>query len=272
MESISNNRGFITVPIMIIIGALLIGAIIYIGSENGGNISETVNESQTQPSEVLPLKLLPTLNQQVDQKIEKGEVQLPQFDEDNSLESERISLQKSASSENKYLIGSQWFCNNGYKVVGDSCQKIFIPENAYAIGSQWFCNYGFKKAGETCQKDPMGGVPGALLSTFSSELEYCEDAVRKCRSYCGYDVYDYDSGEYLYSTDADSNCEDSCKRGLRACEDEYDRSNGCWEFKRKCQSECSDEVYDYDSGEYIYNTDAQGQCEDACHSGYRWCE
>ena len=105
-----------------------------------------------------------------------------------------------------------------------------------------------------------------------SDKEHCEDAERKCKLECDSEIYDYDSGEYLYNTDVESSCEDACRAGAKACDYEDDPEDGCWYFKRKCQSECDSEIYDYDSGEYLYNTDVESSCEDACNYGYRRCD
>lgn len=114
--------------------------------------------------------------------------------------------------------------------------------------------------------------PAINYYSSSSDKEHCEDAESKCKRSCDSTVYDWDSGEYLYYTDAEDLCEDACKRGARSCDDEDSIDDGCYEFKRRCKRDCPSEVYDWDSGEYLYNTDAVDLCEDACNSGYRWCD
>ena len=46
-------------------------------------------------------------------------------------------------------------------------------------------------------------------------------------------------------------------------------------FASNVWADCSSEVYNYDSGEYLYNTDAQNRCEEAveeaCSEGFRKC-
>lgn len=99
----------------------------------------------------------------------------------------------------------------------------------------------------------------------------CDDAHWECNSECNESIYDYDSGEYLYNTDFESQCEDACDEGRDACEGEsrgYRRDA----FEDECEDECPTSVYDYDSGEYSYNTDANSKCEDACEEGADYCE
>ncbi len=50
-----------------------------------------------------------------------------------------------------------WYCNTGYKKVGNSCTEIVsnaikIPANAYKTGNTWSCNTGYKKVGNSCTK------------------------------------------------------------------------------------------------------------------------
>ncbi|MGE0268601.1 MAG: hypothetical protein AB7S78_09135 [Candidatus Omnitrophota bacterium] len=53
---------------------------------------------------------------------------------------------------NAHLFGNRWYCNDGYRVVEDRCERIKVPANAYSIGDRWYCNYGYEKSGETCEK------------------------------------------------------------------------------------------------------------------------
>lgn len=63
---------------------------------------------------------------------------------------------------------------------------------------------------------------------------------------CSSEVYNYDSGEYLYNTDAQSRCEEAVEEAVE---------EACYEGFRKCRNEC--------------NTD---DCEVACSAGRRACE
>ena len=63
---------------------------------------------------------------------------------------------------------------------------------------------------------------------------------------CPTEVFDYDSGKYLYNTDAQSKCEEAVKEAVE---------EACYEGYRKCRNECNN-----------------SQCEDACRYGKRACE
>ena len=115
-------------------------------------------------------------------------------------------------------------------------------------------------------------MSGSSINDSTNVSDACYDGYRKCKSNCSSSIYDYESGQYLWNTDASSKCEDACSRGKRYCEDEDDRDDACYEFKRKCANECSSDIYDYESGQYLWNTDASSKCEDACSSGKRYCE
>lgn len=99
----------------------------------------------------------------------------------------------------------------------------------------------------------------------------CQAAYDSCVADCGGSVFDYEEGEYLNNTDFEGNCEDACAAGGAACDD-ADRDERCDEFTSGCEGECDSTVFDYDSGEYHYSTDADSQCEDACGSGQSACE
>ena len=66
-----------------------------------------------------------------------------------------------AQPKNSYRLGGTWYCNNGYKKVGNKCVKLNVPANAKAVGSHWYCNIGFKKVGDSCQEMTSAGVSGA---------------------------------------------------------------------------------------------------------------
>ena len=67
---------------------------------------------------------------------------------------------------------------------------------------------------------------------------------------CPTDVYDYDSGNYLYNTDARSKCERAVEEAVNQAVEE-----ACYAGYRKCRNECDND-----------------KCEDACRYGKRACE
>jgi hypothetical protein len=115
-----------------------------------------------------------------------------------------------------------------------------------------------------------------LLMIYSTAHADCNDAFKRCRNECNSigTLYNYENGNLLNSLDTDfvSNCENSCRRGKRYCEGESNRSDGCYEFKRKCRNECPSSVISFSTGNILLLTDANSKCEDACYSGYRRCE
>ena len=48
--------------------------------------------------------------------------------------------------------------------------------------------------------------------------EACDNAYSACVLDCPSEVLDYESGNYLYNTDANSNCEDACQTGRYSCD------------------------------------------------------
>ena len=179
--------------------------------------------------------------------------------------------------ENAYRSGNAWYCNTGYRKVGSECKKLTVPANAYVSGNAWYCNKGFKKTnnGKACKK--MTADEARKQEILLQQIrrgyigEPCDRAYNRCTSECSDEIYNYDTGNYISNTDVASNCEDACRRGRNYCEDE-DKDEQCYEFKRACRNDCPSDVYDYDSGDYLYNTDVNSMCEDACRSGERACE
>jgi hypothetical protein len=58
----------------------------------------------------------------------------------------------SASQPENSWLGSSgdWYCDDGYKKVGDTCEAIDIPENSYAFGSEWYCESGYVRFQGKC--------------------------------------------------------------------------------------------------------------------------
>lgn len=49
-------------------------------------------------------------------------------------------------------------------------------------------------------------------------------------------------------------------------------SSPCDDANASCQSGCADELFDYETGEWIESSDFESECEDACASGASACE
>ena len=52
--------------------------------------------------------------------------------------------------QNAYVMGSNWYCKEGFRKVGNECEAVVVPQNAYVMGSNWYCKEGFRRVGETC--------------------------------------------------------------------------------------------------------------------------
>lgn len=89
------------------------------------------------------------------------------------------NVQRSAPPANSWASGSNWYCNDGYKKVGNSCEKLNVPRNAWVSGSNWYCNDGFRKAGDQCE---ALNVP--VNAWVSGSNWYCNDGYRKVGERC----------------------------------------------------------------------------------------
>jgi len=81
--------------------------------------------------------------------------------------------QPASSPENSWVGSSgSWYCNDGYKRFGDTCEVIEVPENAYALGSEWYCESGYVRIQEKCTlkanlrnvADSDAAPPGSISS------------------------------------------------------------------------------------------------------------
>lgn len=89
------------------------------------------------------------------------------------------SVQRSGPPANSWVSGSSWYCNDGYKKVGSSCEKLNVPANAWVSGSSWYCSDGFRKIGDQCE---ALNVPANAWASGSNW--YCNDGYRKVGSNC----------------------------------------------------------------------------------------
>jgi|JI8StandDraft_1071087.scaffolds.fasta_scaffold01373_2 hypothetical protein len=80
---------------------------------------------------------------------------------------------------NAWVSGSNWYCNDGYRKVGDKCEALNVPANAWVSGSNWYCNDGHRKVGDKCEKL---NVPSNAWVSGSNW--YCNDGYRKVGDKC----------------------------------------------------------------------------------------
>jgi len=122
---------------------------------------------------------------------------------------------------------------------------------------------------------PLAGRPPKRIGKDAAKANFsrpaCEAAYNACIANCDGPVLDNDEAEYLSNTDFAGSCEDACATGGAACDD-ADRDERCDEFASACEGDCDSTVFDYDSGDYRHNTDADSKCEDACSSGQGACD
>ena len=107
-----------------------------------------------------------------------------------------------AIPNNAWVMGSNWYCNDGYKKSGNSCLKINVPANAYTYGSTWYCNIGYKKSGGRCNEMTYSekqkqleqiAIQNAINKTKEITIDSSEfslrDVERKCEVYRYSDNY-----------------------------------------------------------------------------------
>ena len=75
--------------------------------------------------------------------------------------------------------GTFFYCNRGYKLGenGRDCEKVFVPDYAEGnwIGS-WDCNQGYKKVGDKCEKAEV--VENGKFLSLGADF-YCDPTFRK---------------------------------------------------------------------------------------------
>ncbi len=89
------------------------------------------------------------------------------------------SVNKSGPPANSFVSGSNWYCNEGFKKVGNQCEALTVPDNAFVSGSNWYCKEGFRKVGNECE---------ALIvpqnAFVSGSNWYCKEGFRKVGNQC----------------------------------------------------------------------------------------
>ena len=80
---------------------------------------------------------------------------------------------------NSWVQGDQWYCNSGFKRVGDKCVSINPPENSWVQGDQWYCNSGFKRVGDKCVS-----INPPANSWVQGDQWYCNSGFKKVDNRC----------------------------------------------------------------------------------------
>ena len=89
------------------------------------------------------------------------------------------SISQSRAPANSWVSGSTWFCNDGYRKVGDRCEAFKVPANSWVSGSTWYCNDGYRKIGDRCEAFKVPANSWVSGSTW-----YCNDGYRKVGEKC----------------------------------------------------------------------------------------
>lgn len=89
------------------------------------------------------------------------------------------TVQRAGPPANSWASGSNWYCNDGFRKVNNSCEKLNVPRNAWVSGSNWYCNDGFRKNGDQCE---ALSVPSNAWVSGSNW--YCNDGYRKVADQC----------------------------------------------------------------------------------------
>jgi hypothetical protein len=92
--------------------------------------------------------------------------------------SKQLSPQ-SRKPENAWVSGSSWYCNSGYRKVGDKCEAIYVPANAWVSGSSWYCNNGYRKVSDKCE-----AIYVPANAWVSGSSWYCNNGYRKVGDKC----------------------------------------------------------------------------------------
>jgi len=97
--------------------------------------------------------------------------------------------------------------------------------------------------------------------------DVCDAAKSACESECYGQTIETWEGLVLTNTDFRTKCESACDDGKDECEDEDDPDDWDDEFEDDCESSCPGDVYDWEKGDYYYDTNARRLCEQACEAG-----
>jgi len=89
------------------------------------------------------------------------------------------SANRSGPPANSWVSGSNWYCNEGFKKVGNQCEALAVPANAFVSGSNWYCKEGFRKVGNECE-----ALVVPQNAFVSGSNWYCKEGFRKVGNQC----------------------------------------------------------------------------------------
>ena len=97
----------------------------------------------------------------------------------DSIHSSDPEARKAGPPANSFVSGANWYCNSGFRKVGDRCEALVVPENAFVSGANWYCNSGFRKVGDRCEA--LVVPENAFVSGANW---YCNSGYRKVGDQC----------------------------------------------------------------------------------------
>jgi peptidoglycan hydrolase-like protein with peptidoglycan-binding domain len=145
------------------------------------------------------------------------EVAVPQNRKQNSNANSTLpsfsSTSQSQMPANSWVSGSTWYCNDGYRKIGDRCEAFKVPANSWVSGSTWYCNDGYRKIGDRCEAFKIPANSWVSGSTW-----YCNDGYRKIGDRC--EAFEapansWVSGSIWYCNDGYRKVGDKCVFGFK---------------------------------------------------------
>ena len=153
----------------------------------------------------------------------------------------------SAIPPNAMQYDNTWFCMEGYKLntTYNGCAKMTSEETQRLSqlsqkmrdeNNRIYCQRAYNRCVSMCQyssfdneqsksllnTDVNSMCENACISGKSScedkeRIEQCSEFKRGCKSLCSSEVYNYSSGEHVFSSRANAFCENACNLGERVC-------------------------------------------------------
>lgn len=115
---------------------------------------------------------------------------------------------RSGPPANSWVSGSNWYCNEGFKKVGNQCEALTVPDNAFVSGSNWYCKEGFRKVGNECE-----ALVVPRNAFVSGSNWYCKEGFRKVENQCEALIVPanaFVSGSNWYCKDGFRKADDKC--------------------------------------------------------------
>ncbi len=149
-------------------------------------------------------------NTELLREIESAVRQLVNRDSSPTLMPSEKDVQQFEAPANSFVSGSNWYCKDGYRKVGNSCERVKAPANSFVSGSNWYCKDGYSKVGNSCER-----VEAPANSFVSGSNWYCKDGYKKVGNSCERveaPANSFVSGSNWYCKDGYRKVGNSCER------------------------------------------------------------